>query len=104
MAKGKAVPGKAKGGSEDKILKDSSYTTFIIAVIMGLILTVSIGVVIFTTFGEYTLGEKTLQNGEAGQIVTPLGFDLALLMIIMVSVILMILFTRERYKAEKGRR
>jgi len=84
------VPKKAVGLQDKKRID----TTFITAILLGLVLTLSAGTIIFVSFGDSTF--MRAGNDKHTMIVTPLGFDLALLLIVMISAIIIILSTKKK--------
>lgn len=99
MAKNKKVRHKKSVGKKEAATQERKIDpTFIIAILLGLVLTVSAGTILFVSFGYSDMTLTVAGNHEKGLMITPLGFDLALLLIVMVSAIIIIFSTKDKGK------
>lgn len=85
-----------------KIRPAQLYHTLAMSLLLGLLLTLAAGVVIFTSFNSPYAEYTARVDYEMKTGITPLGFDIALLLVITISGIIILFLSKEKKAKAKG--
>ena len=79
---------------------DKMHSALALSILLGFLLLLSTSIVLFVSFGDSGAGHLAATE-EMKLGITPLGFDMALLVVIMFSGIIIVLLSKEKEKNKK---
>ena len=83
-----------------KIWRSQLHSALALSILLGFLLVLSASIVIYVSFGDFfATGGVVAEEMKLG--ITPLGFNIALLVVIIFSGIIIIFSSREKKKKEK---
>ncbi|MEA3514631.1 MAG: hypothetical protein U9R34_04095 [Nanoarchaeota archaeon] len=91
-----------QGKNSSEILPSQLCCTLRISFLLGFLLTLAAGMVIFISFSSSYAEDMTKADSEIKIGITPLGFDIALLLVITISGIIIVFSSKKKKAKEKG--
>ena len=100
MRKNKSSRMNKQKSSYSEILKSHLHSTLALSILFGFLLVLSASIVLFISFGNsFVMQDAVTEEMKLG--ITPLGFDIALLFVILFSGIIIVFYSKEKKKNEK---
>ena len=90
-----------QGKNSSKIRPTQLCCTLRISFLLGLLLTLAAGIVMFISFSSSYAKDMPRAGSEMKNGITPLGFDIALLLVITISGIIILFSSKEKKAKEK---